>query len=219
MSYMSPTPRDDSEARRRATWGLTILALVAVLIVAIMVFFVGTSGGKKNTVGDVAEPSLTTETSGSPQPSGSATHPSSTAHSSPSRSKTPTTSASATHPKATSTANPCPSPTPCAVDGDAGQAVEAVNAFRVQHGLPPVAGSVSANAQQCALHEGSGPTCVPHYSWEPVATRDGAKAVGAVAGNGGSKWLLDPGMKSFSVGWAYAPGGGGHYEFVILKVT
>lgn len=217
MSYMSPTPRDDNEARRRATWGLMILALVAVLIVAIMVFFVGTSGGKKNTVGDIAEPSL--PSSGSAQPTGSATHPSSTARSSPSRSKTPTT-ASATHPKATSTANPCPSTTPCAVDGDDGQAVDAVNAFRVQHGLAAVPGSVSANAQQCALHEGSGPTCVPHYSWEPVATRDGAKAVGAVTGNGsGSKWLLDPGMKSFSVGWAYAPGGGGHYEFVILKVT
>jgi hypothetical protein len=34
----------------------------------------------------------------------------------------------------------------------------------------------------------------------------------------GRAWLLDPQMTSFSVGWAYQPGGAGQYECAILKV-
>ena len=71
--------------------------------------------------------------------------------------------------------------------------------------------TVSPQAQQCALAQGNGPACQPSYAWEPVETQNGPKAVALVA----AKWLLDPTMKSFTVGWAYA---GGQYECAILKI-
>jgi hypothetical protein len=218
VSSLSPVPSEaeEREARRRATWGLGLLALVAVLVVTIGVFALGTSGGD-NGSGDSAGQILPTESATSAGPTRVTAHPKPTKRASHSRTPSPTS----THPKPkpTSTANPCPTSAPCTVAGDAGQAVQALNDFRVKHGQPAVPGSVTAGAGQCALREGDGPTCVPHYSWQPVPTLDGAKAVGAVAGTGaGTKWLLDPAMKSFSIGWAYSPGGK-HFEFAILKVT
>jgi hypothetical protein len=97
------------------------------------------------------------------------------------------------------------------VPGDAGQLVAAVNQFRTSHGAAALQGAVSAQAQQCALAQGDGPSCAPSFAWEPVPTQDGVKAVSLVA----SDWLLDPAMKSFTVGWAYAGGG---YECAILKI-
>jgi hypothetical protein len=104
------------------------------------------------------------------------------------------------------------------VPGDDGGAVAAVNAFRVSHGGKAVPGTVSAQAQQCALRQGGGPTCVPHYAWQPTPVQDGARAVAGIAGRGdGTQWLLDPAVTSFSVGWAYAPGTG--YQLAVLKVN
>jgi hypothetical protein len=197
--------------RRRATVILLILAMSAALIVAIMVFFVGTSRSHRNTglddVGPTTQPTQTsprattkTSTSGTPA------------------SRTGSTSAA---PKPTSTANPCPSAKPCAVPGDNGGAVAALMKFRTSHGVPAVAGMASAQAQQCALGQGNGPTCQPHYAWQPVATQDGVQAINKMAQQDGGKWLLDPAMSSFSVGWAYMPGaagGPGQYSFVVLKV-
>jgi hypothetical protein len=203
----------EEDSRRRATWGLIVLALIASLVVALMVFFVGTSGGDHRNRGLAG----TGDTSLPTQPVGSATEAPSGARTSP----TGALSTSAL-PKPTSTANPCPSAVPCAVTGDSGQAASALNSFRVSHGRAPVPGAVSSQAQQCALREGSGPSCEPHYSWEPVPTQDGSQVITMIAGLGaGMQWLLDPAMSSFSVGWAYAPGangGPGHYECVILKV-
>jgi hypothetical protein len=129
-------------------------------------------------------------------------------------SKPPSTSAPPT-PAPTSTANPCLSAKPCAVAGDGG-AVAALNAFRVSHGRRGVPGSVSVEAQECALRQGDGPTCVPHYSWQPVPVQDGARGIALIAGgSSGQKWLLDPAMTSFSIGWAYATG---QFELAVLKV-
>jgi hypothetical protein len=102
------------------------------------------------------------------------------------------------------------------VIGDAGGAVAAVNAFRVSHGRPAVPGTVSVMAQQCALQQGSGPSCEPHYAWQAVPTQDGQKVISMLAGRS-AQWLLDPGISSFSVGWAYAPGSG--FECAILKIN
>lgn len=216
MSDLLPGPSDeDVESRRRALWALLVLVLVAVFIGAIMVFVLGTSGGGDNhNVSDAGDTPGTTPAAAT---SHAATHAAATAHSSPSH--RPSTPAG---PKPTSTANPCPSAQPCAVTNDDGQAVQALNAFRVSHGRPAVPGSVSAKAAQCALSQGNGPSCQPHYSWQPgAATPDGAKVIAAIAGRSdGSQWLLDPAMTSFNVGWAYAPGAGGaagHYEFAVLK--
>lgn len=212
MSDLLASESGDAEddSRRRAIWGLVVLALIAALIVTLMVFFVGSSGDHRNA--GVAGIGTTTEPT---QPARSESHPPSGA-----RTRPPSTSA---RPKPTSTANPCSSAAPCAVAGDGGQAVTALNNFRVSHGRPPVPGAVSPQAQQCALREGNGPSCEPHYSWEPVPTQDGARVISMITGrSGGMQWLLDPAMSSFSIGWAYAPGAGGgpgHYECAVLKVS
>ena len=197
------------DPRRRARAILLILAMTAALIVSIMVFFVGTSKSHRDTglndVGPTTQPTITSS------------HAATATKSSTPASRTSTSAA----PKPTSTANPCPSAKPCAVPGDNGGAVAALNKFRASHGLPAVAGSASADAQQCALGQGNGPTCQPHYAWQPVATQDGVQAINKVAQQDGGKWLLDPAMSSFSVGWAYTPGAGGgpgSYQFVVLKV-
>jgi hypothetical protein len=194
------------DPRRRAKVILLILAMTAALVVSIMVFFVGTSTGHHNTglidVGTTAAPTTKPAT-----PTRSTTAASRT----PSPSKT--TSAA---PKPTSTANPCPSAGPCAVDGDDGGALDAVNKFRVSHGRPAVPGTVSGKAQQCALKQGEGPSCEPHFAWEAVPTQDGQKVISMITGRGaGRTWLLDAGITSLSIGWAYAPGSG--YECAILK--
>ena len=199
---------EDPESRRNAVRGLIVLAVLAVLVIAVVLVIVGTSGGGNHhrRLADNAT-ILPTE----PAPTSSASAPPST----------PTTSASITsstsaHPTPTSTANPCLSAGPCAVDGDDGGVVDAVNKFRVSHGRAAVPGTVSGKAQQCALKQGDGPSCDPHFAWEAVPTQDGQRVVSMITARGeGKKWLLDAGITSFSIGWAYAPGSG--YECAILK--
>ncbi len=200
------------DPRRRASAILLILAMAAALIVSIMVFFVGTSTGH-HTTGLIGEGTTAAPTAGPVTPKRSATASTRTR---------PSSTATSAVPKPTSTANPCPSAQPCAVPGDNGGAVAALNKLRAGHGRPAVSGAASAQAQQCALSQGNGPTCQPHYAWQPVATQDGSKAINKMAQQDGGKWLLDPAMSSFSVGWAYTPGpngGPGQYSFVVLKVN
>jgi hypothetical protein len=48
---------------------------------------------------------------------------------------------------------------------------------------------------------------------------NGTRVISMIASrNDGRSWLLDPQMMSFSVGWAYQPGGAGQYECAVLKV-
>jgi hypothetical protein len=198
---------DDEDSRTRAIWGLVALAIIAVLIVVVLLLIGGSGGhhhGAQPPTGLSQLPSTALTSSAQP--------------SSPAASSPVTSSAAAsksTSPAPTSTANPCPAAGACAVPGDAGQLVAAVNAFRTGHGRPAATGAVSAQAQQCALTQGDGPSCAPSWAWEPVPSQNGAKAVELIAGRGGD-WLLDPAMTSFSIGWAYAPGTG--YECAILKV-
>jgi hypothetical protein len=131
-----------------------------------------------------------------------------------SSSAAPTTQAASTTPAGrTRSGNPCPNrAASCAVDGDGG-AIAAVNAFRTKHGLSAVQGTVTPAAQTCAAKNGSGATCVPHYAYTSLPSQDGAKAVAKIA-DFAQKWLLDPKMSTFSVGWAYVRG---TYECVLLK--
>jgi hypothetical protein len=198
------------DPRRRASAILLILAITAILVVSIMVFFVGRSPSHHDTglvgVGTTTQPTTPRSHTGTP------------AHSATPASRTPSTS---TVPKPTSTANPCPSAQPCSVAGDDAGAVSALNKFRTSHGRSAVPGRATAQARQCALSQGDGPTCQPHYAWQPVATQDGAQAISKIAEQDGGQWLLDPAMSSFSVGWAYTPGAGGGpgtYQFAVLKV-
>jgi len=194
-------------------WGLVLLALSAGLVVTLMVLFVGTSGGDHRRL-DLAG---TGSPSRPPGPARSAVPTPSVARPEPTR-----PALTSRRPKPTSTADACPSVLPCAVAGDRGQVASALNKFRVSHGRPAVPAAVSSLAQQCALRQGSGPSCRPHFSWEPVPTQDGSRVISLIASRGdGMQWLLDPAMSSVSVGWAYAPGADGapgHYECAILKV-
>ncbi len=199
---------EDPESRRNAVRGLIVLAVLAVLVIAVVLVIVGTSGGGNHNRG-LADDSTILPMEPAPTTSASETPSAPTT----SASLTPSTSA---HPTPTSTANPCPSAGPCAVDGDDGGVVDAVNKFRVSHGRSAVPGTVSDKAQQCALKQGAGPSCDPHFAWEAVPTQDGTRVVSMITGRGeGKEWLLDAGITSFSIGWAYAPGSG--YECAILK--
>jgi len=199
---------EDPESRRNAVRGLIVLAVLAVLVIAVMLVIVGTSGGGNHNR-RLADDATIQPTE--PAPTSSTSEPPSTPTTS--ASITPSTSA---HPTPTSTANPCLSAGPCAVDGDDGGVVDAVNQFRVSHGRAAVTGTVSGKAQQCALKQGEGPSCDPHFAWEAVPTQDGQRVVSMITARGeGKTWLLDAGITSFSIGWAYAPGSG--YECAILK--
>jgi hypothetical protein len=114
----------------------------------------------------------------------------------------------------------CPSRAPCALSGDGGNLLGAINAFRAAHGKSAITGSTSEAAQKCAVGSGDGPSCPADYSWEPVPKLDGAAAVKKIVNNGGSSWLLDAHLKSVTVGWAYIPGkgqGAGSYECAVFK--
>ena len=212
MSTQLPESTPDGLARRRAAWALGVLALVAVIISAITVFFLGTSSGTHQ---DAGLPS----TAGSPLagPSSSTPPPTDSAASSTPVHPRPSTST----PGTTATAS-CPSSAPCVLQGDAGQAGAAIDAYRSSHHQPSVLAGVSPSAQSCAINSGDGGSCPASYFWEPVATLDGAAVVGKIAAHSnGSAWLLDPHATSFAVGWAYAPGAGGaagQVEGVIVKV-
>jgi hypothetical protein len=197
----SPPDGDEDGSRGRAVWGLVALAIIAALIVVIMLATTGGSGGHHGAANTTVSSQLPSE-------------PPSTPTTTPTTSAAPSTSASSSaSPSAvpTSTGNPCGAAKSCAVPGDAGQLVAAVNAFRTAHGRAAVTGTATPQAQQCAASLGDGPTCAPSYAWEPVATQNGPKAVALVS----PQWLLDPAMKSFQVGWAYADG---QWECAILKL-
>jgi len=215
----APEPPDDSDdgSRVRALKGLGILAGVAAFVVVLMIVVISVFGGGDHKTREVSNPSVvTSEPSSAPQSETPSPTPSPTSASSTSSTSSPPTSTSA-RPVPTSTANPCLSAAPCTVTDDGG-AVAALNQFRVGHGLAPVPGTVSPQAQQCALQQGDGSACASHFAWEPVPTQDGPKAIGMIKPD----WLLDPAMKSFTVGWAYAPGPGGKagtFECAVIKVT
>lgn len=198
----------DDESRRRALKGLLILVVVAVVVIGLVLILAALSGGGGHHNRRVVGINETL----APTVSATSAAKTSRASQSPSR----TAPATSVQPTPTSTANPCPSAAACGVPGDGGGVVAAVNTFRASHGLPAVPGAASTQALQCALQQGNGPTCAPHYAWQPVATQDGTKVVSLIAGRAsGLKWLLDPAISSISVGWAYA---GGQYECAILKV-
>jgi hypothetical protein len=209
--WTEPTAEEEASSRRRAGWGVALLVVAALLVVGLVVLLTRSGGGR---VGHGAVAGGPAPGSGSPPAGPSTTQP---ATSGP-------TSSSASVGRSTSTRSGggCPTPAPCVIGSDDGGVVAALNAFRASHGASAVAGSSSTQAQQCALNQGDGPACEPHYAWQPVPTRDGAKVISMIASSGnGTAWLLDPRATSVSVGWAYQPGGGGtggQYECAILKV-
>ena len=135
----------ESRLRRRAAWVLGALVVVAGLLVTLMVLFLNSGGN------------------GQPSPKGIKplpTAPPSTAHGQHSVTSTDTSHAPARHtdrPSASSPSTPsitepprvvhrrvsCPGDAPCIANGDIGNAVAAINAYRVQHGVPAVSGAAA----------------------------------------------------------------------------
>jgi hypothetical protein len=204
--------REVQQAQRSALWALAALGIITVLVVMVMLVFTSGGGHHNNNAQNPPVSTVPSEPASTTPPATTPSAPSPTP---------PSSTAPRTTPAPVRTGNPCPSPAPCAVQGDDAQLVAAVNAFRAAHQLPVVPGTVSPQAQQCALAQGNGPACAPSYSWEPVPAQSAAQVIALIVGRDGGKWLLDPSMVSFSVGWAYAPGEGGapgQWESAILKI-
>lgn len=210
MTNMLDVPEHDAEAnrRRRAIWGLTVLACTAIIFVSLLILFGGGGGPSPQHTQNAAPtgPAVTYSSRAAKTPAHRAAKSSAPATT---RVSAPVTSLPAQPVRA---GNPCNGQQSCLVSGDGG-ALAAFNAFRAQHGVPPVAGGVSANAQTCALNQGSGSTCVPHYAWTGVPTQDGAKAIQKIS-QFGTSWMLDTGIQRIDIGWAYV---GGQYQCVLLK--
>jgi hypothetical protein len=196
----------DSDLRRRAAWLLGMLAIVAVLLVVVMSQLVGSSGGSK---GDSGPRDLDSAV-GQP-PSSSTPAPASSTHrhfdGSPAGSTPPST-----HGSSPAHGRKCPTQQTCALDGDPGNGIAAINDYRTQHGKDAVAGRVGSAAQQCALHNGSG--CTGGWAETELPKLDGPAAVQKILP---FAHLLDD-MKSFQVGWAYDPGAKLYYFAIVRKV-
>jgi hypothetical protein len=196
----------ETEHRRRAVWGLTILGLAAVIIVALMVFLIGTSGGDDNSgLPNTSQiPELST-TPGSGQHSSSRPPSSSSSHS----------SAASTSASTTATTK-CSSGTSCTLEGDAGHVIDAINNFRKSNGQPAVSGTATDAAKTCSLNSGDG-DCPTSYFWEPVFPQDGSAVIEKIASRSdGRSFLLSPSMKAVQIGWAYV---GGQYSCTVAAVT
>lgn len=184
----------DSDLRKRAAWLLAMLAVVAGLFVLLFTTLLGGSGGGGK--GDQAGP----DDSLAPNAATVVTH-------APSHSPSGSSSASSTHAATAS----CPTSAACALEGDIGGAVDAINAYRTQHDQQAVPGRVSSAAKQCALANGSG--CTGGWAESQVSRPTGNAAVAKISSLGR---LLDPAMKSFEVGWAYDPQSK-QYFFAIIR--
>lgn len=195
--------------RRRAAVALGVIALAAVALVAIMLYVLGRSGGHSGappTVAGNGTGPAVVATGGHSQTSPSRPSPTTSAR----PSATPNTSSVVAHRTAT-----CPTNAPCAVPGDAGDAVQALNAYRAAHGVRAVHGTVTRAAQACAVSSGN--TCPSHYFWEPVG-RSGRQVIQKIAASGGKgvSFLLDKSMREVAVGWAYLPRSHS-YECAIIR--
>jgi hypothetical protein len=193
----------ESDLRRRAAWMLAMLALVAVLFVVILSVVLNTSHGKgvHRTAG-----ALDSAANSTPSPAGatSAAAPGSSTGSGPG---TPTASIT-TQPATGDTT--CPTPTPCALAGDAGGAVAAVNAARAAAHQAAVSGQTSPAAQQCALTKGN--QCTGSWAVTWASTADGSGLVARIPDH---EQLLDPKLTGFEVGWAYFPDAKAYYLAII----
>ncbi len=186
--------RAESEIRKRAAWLLAMLAVVAGLFVLLSLTLFKSSSGSSDPSADDTLPVAT-----SAAPSGSSSRPA------------PRTSATGTSSGATGTGTSsgvvpkpsCPGNKTCAVQGDVGGAMRAINAYRAQHGRKAVPTTSSQAAQRCALTEGD--TCPSSFVWVRVDDLSGSAVVKGVTGFHSSDDLLSDSARSYAVGWAYNP--------------
>lgn len=192
-----------SSERKRAAIALGVLGICAVVLVVIMVFALGSGGGKptsnQSNLGHPVGPPVVV-TSGGHASSAPSTGQSAASQSAPSTADHPSKSVPATGGPKT-----CASSSPCALSTDVGDVIGALNKYRAAHGAPPVSGKVSKAAQKCALANGDEGSCPSGYFWEPVGA-SGKQVIQKIAAQSdGSSWLLSTSTKKYAVGWAYLP--------------
>ncbi|HKC28440.1 MAG TPA: hypothetical protein VKB75_10555 [Jatrophihabitans sp.] len=194
-------PGTESDLRRRAAWLLVMLAVVAVLFIVVISALVKTNNGGNPSGKPGALDSAASSQPNQSTPAHSTQQSPSATHSSP-----------ATHASSSPVAGTtkCPSSQACVLQGDAGNGIGAVNAYRTQHGLGALPGTVSAQAQACALSNGS--NCSGGWAETYLATPNGAEAVKKMLA---FSHVLDPQMKNFEVGWAYSPSAHMYYFAII----
>lgn len=202
-------PEVESDLRRRAAWLLLMLAIVAVLLIVVISAVVSTKNG--GTPGDAGQRPLdrvATQSGSQPQsPVGHRSSPPSRHHH-PRRSGTSPKNRSSAVSRGSTT---CPGAQTCVLDGDPGNSIQAINEFRAAHGLPAVPGSVSQQAQTCAVNNGSG--CSGGWAETELADPNGQEAVQKIEQ---FAHFEDPQLKSVEVGWAYDPGAKLYY-FAIVR--
>jgi hypothetical protein len=196
-------PGAESDLRRRAAWLLGMLAVVAILFLVIITTLVNTGGG-----GGSSDTPGALDTVATSQPATNHPGSSTSSRTSPSKSS-PQTSPAGSAP-ATGTTS-CPTTQTCVLAGDLGNGVAAINDYRTKHGLPAVPGSVSAQAQTCAVHNGNG--CSGGWAETELATADGAQAVQKILP---FAHLLDAHLTTIEVGWAFDPSARLYY-FAIIR--
>lgn len=203
----------ESDIRRRAAWLLVMLALVAALFVTLMVTFFNSSGsdnggGVADLAGPTDGPAAPTST-GNTASRGAASSDAAPSGGAATGSTGSSGSATSSTPAGDRKAS-CPDKKTCALPDDIGNAVTAINDYRVKNGKAAVPGSVSEQAKLCALNNGTG--CKGGWAETQVPGPDGAAAVAKILKFG--KLLSD--MKSIEVGWAYNPEGKQYY-FAIIR--
>jgi len=199
---VSDDDASDGELRRRAAWLLGMLVLVAVLVVVIMTTVLK-SGKNHDGDGAVGPDAIRSTGPATSTPAAART----------SHSRTSSTAGSTTGSTSSGTGSAtCPTSAPCALDGDVGNAIPAINAYRTAHGKSAVPASVSEAAKQCALHRGNG--CSGGWAeTELSAPANGAQAVAKISQ---FARFLEP-MKSIEVGWAYDPSTKTYYFSTIRR--
>lgn len=198
--------RGDSDLRRRAAWLLGMLVLVAVLFVLLLVFLLHGGGDKGG--GGIAHGPLDSATVRSPVGSGG---PNTNAPATSPAGSNPAPSTAAPSHTRSHASKSCPSNAPCALPGDVGNAVAAINDYRTSNGQGAVGGSVSKGAKRCALTQGG--NCPQGWAETQVPGVNGRTAVHKIVP---FAQLLDPQLRSVDVGWAYDPGAG-QYFFALVR--
>jgi hypothetical protein len=197
VSHGVVTDFDDDGRRRHGLWGLAVLVMIAVIVVSFMILF---TGGHTN---GSSGPGQDDSTLSGALPSGSA-------RSSNAAGPAPRSSSVST---GSSSAPPCAAGAACPLSGQIASIAAGINNLRINQGLRPVPASGSSAAQQCAVTQGSGPTCVPHFMYAGVADANPDDAVKALQ-NVNESWLLDPTVTRLEIGWVR---GAGRYNCAVLK--
>lgn len=202
MSHLSVNEYDEEQTRRRhGLWGLAVLVMLAVIVVSFMILFTGGHTGGSNNLGQ----DDSTLSGALPTPGTSSTADRS--------STAPATSASSSA-SSSSAAPTCVGSGSCPLSGQVAGIAAGINDLRINQGLRPVPASASAAALQCALAQGNGPTCAPHYMFAGVGAPTAAAAVAALQ-NVNESWLLDPTITHLQIGWTR--GSDGRYYCAVLK--